>query len=320
MNPDIVPGSDPTLPVHGIESPYRVGGYCLRHISWPAIFAGVVAAMALQVLFMLLGAALGFAVFTPLNDPNPMTNFAAGAAVVEGISAVFSLWFGGWVAGRFTSSIHSSACLHGFVVWCSATVLGVALVSGGAAVTFSGLSKVVGGGLSMAGKPLSGMAEHAADAAKSATQHSNATISSFVDEASNSQPAGATPAANIRAKRNIGLALARLFDPSQKSNMSDNHAAAVKTLVDDAGMSQADAEKTVTDWTASYERLQAQIAEAKEQAEAKAREAADQASKDLAVLSLCAFIALVIGAISASIGGCHGARAARLCDSRRTVA
>ena len=70
-----------------------------RHLSWAAIIAGLVAAMALEALFVLLGAALGFAIFSPLTDPNPGANFGAGAAVVEGVSAVVSLWFGGWVAG-----------------------------------------------------------------------------------------------------------------------------------------------------------------------------------------------------------------------------
>jgi hypothetical protein len=73
-----------------------------RSVSWGAISAGIAAALAMQVLFMLLGAGLGFAIYTPLTDANPIANLGAGALVVQGISAVFSLWFGGWVAGRFT--------------------------------------------------------------------------------------------------------------------------------------------------------------------------------------------------------------------------
>ena len=71
-------------------------------VSWAAIFAGLSAALALQVLFMLLGAGLGFAIYSPLTDSNPVTELGTGAMIIQGISAVLSLWLGGWVAGRFT--------------------------------------------------------------------------------------------------------------------------------------------------------------------------------------------------------------------------
>jgi hypothetical protein len=74
--------------------------------------------------------------------------------IIEGISAVFSLWFGGWIAGRFTPE-GARACgwLHGFCVWAAATVAGVMIVSTGAGWALGDLSKLVGGGLSLAGKP-----------------------------------------------------------------------------------------------------------------------------------------------------------------------
>src|ERR1700710_2966843 len=71
-----------------------------RSVSWGAIFAGWTAATSLQVLSIMLGAGLGFAIYEPMTDENPVASVGKGAIVVQGISAVFSLWFGGWVAGR----------------------------------------------------------------------------------------------------------------------------------------------------------------------------------------------------------------------------
>jgi hypothetical protein len=319
--------TESTLPLS--QDPIITGTslHCGRHLSWAAILAGLVAAMALQILFMLLGAALGLAVFSPLTDRDPASNFAGGAVAIEGISAVVSLWFGGWVAGRLTPiGVLSTGWLHGFLVWCSATVVGVFVVSTGAGWAFSGLAKVVGGGLTMAGKPAAAAVSSAADAAKEAAQTSKSTIASFVNEGSSTQttgssgqPAETTSAAGIRSKRELGLALTRLFDPSQKANAADNKAAAVKVLVDDAGMSQADAQKEVDDWTASYDRLQAQIADAKNQAEAKAREKADEASKGMAIFSSCSFIAFLIGAAAATWGATHGVRVARRFEASSRV-
>jgi hypothetical protein len=281
-------------------------------LSWASIIAGIVAAMALEVLFVLLGAALGFAIFSPLTDPNPAANFGAGAAIVEGLSAVVSLWFGGWVAGRVSPiGVRTTGWLHGFLVWCGATVVGVLAVASGAGTAFSGVSKMVGGGLSTAGRPIAAAAGHANDAAKDALQHSKATVSSFVDEAASNPGPNGTPATGIRTRRDVGLALGRLFDPAQKANMAENKAAASKVLVDDTGMSQADADKTVNEWSDTYERLQAEITDAKNQAEAKARVEADEASKTLSILSGCAFVAFLIGAAASTAGASHGVLCAR---------
>lgn len=306
----------PPTPYREVPVSAPVAGACSsRNLSWAAIIAGLVTAIALEVLFVMLGAGLGFAIFSPLTDPNPAQNFGAGAAVIEGISAVVSLWFGGWVAGRLTPvGVQRTGWLHGLVVWCSATVVAVAIAFTGAGWAFNGLSKLVGGGLSMAGRPAAAAATQAADAAKDALQHSRATVSSFVDEAASTPAPGATAASGIRTKREVGLALGRLFDPSQSANTASNRDAAVKVLVDDAGMSQADAEKAVSDWTASYQRLQAEVADAKNQAEAKAREEANDASKTLSVFLSCYFVAFVIGAAAAVSGGSHGTCVARRYD------
>ena len=44
-----------------------------RSVCWGAIIAGVMAALALQVLFMMLGAGLGFAIYSPLTFSSPMS-------------------------------------------------------------------------------------------------------------------------------------------------------------------------------------------------------------------------------------------------------
>lgn len=280
-------------------------------ISWSAIFAGLTAAIALQVLFVLLGAGLGFAIYNPLSNDNPVADLGTGALVVHGVSAVFSLWFGGWVAGR-SSSIYGRTAggLHGFVVWCAATVAGVLMVSAGAGWVLGDLSKLVGGGLSLAGQPAAEVAGGATDAAKDAAKQSSDTLASFTEEALGGQRAGTPPQANVRAKREISLAAARLFNPLQKDNVSANRAALVKTLADTAGMSEADANALVTSWIESYDRLKADLAATKDAAEAKAREAAEKSADALAIFSLGTFVAFVIGAIAASCGGRHGARIA----------
>ncbi len=280
-------------------------------LSWAAIFGGLTAAMAMQVIFMMLGAGLGFAIYHPISSDSPVEDLGNGAVVIQGISAVFSLWFGGWVAGRFTPVVSRAAGgLHGFLVWCSATVAGVLIVSLGAGWMVGDLSKIVGGGLSAAGKPAAAAVGAGADLAKDAAKQSTDAIASFTDEAVSNLPADTAKAKSVSAKREIGLAVARLFNPAQKGRMADNQAALTRVLVDQAGLKQEDADRLVREWSDSYNRLSADLADAKKQAEEKARVAADKAAHALAMFSLGAFVAFVLGAISAAVGGRHGAAVA----------
>jgi hypothetical protein len=280
-------------------------------VSWPAILAGLVAALSLEVVFMLLGAGLGFAIYTPLTDENPIANLGTGAVVIQGVSAVFSLWFGGWIAGRFTPmGSRLTGAIHGFIVWSAATVAGILVVSAGAGWALGDISKIVGGGLSLAGKPAAAAVSGATDLAKDAVKQSGDTLSSFTDEAIGNRTDRGTPGSAIRAKREIGAALGRVFTNSEAPTSPANRAALVKALVDNTGLSQADAEKQVADWSASYDRLKADLKAAKDEAAAKARVAADEAADALAIFSFCAFAALALGAIAATFGGEHGANAA----------
>ena len=99
-----------------------------RALLWGAILAGAVTALALQIVLMMLGAGLGLAVYNPITNDNPLTEFGAEAAVIQGITAVLSLWAGGWVAGRFLGRAGlTDGPLHGFFVWGLATIVAMAV-------------------------------------------------------------------------------------------------------------------------------------------------------------------------------------------------
>lgn len=300
----------------------------LRHhhttsLSWAAILAGVAAALAAQVLFVMLGAGLGFAIYHPITNDNPVADLGTGAVIIHGISAVVSLWFGGWIAGRFTPFVsRASGGLHGLLVWCAATVLGIVVVATGAGWIMGDLSKLVSGGLSAAGKPAAALAGAGADAAKDAAKQSSDTLSSFVDEAVASRQGGAnTPASasSVAAKREVGLAVARLFNPMNEEKMAENKTALTNALVNQAGLSPTDADRLVRDWSDSYARVKADLAAAKEQAAQTAKVAAEEAAKVLTIVSLATFFAFVLGAAAAAGGGRQGALAAFRHDYGATV-
>ncbi len=272
-------------------------------LSWRAVAAGVTTTIAVQIVLMMLGAGIGLAAFNPAADGDGIASFGAGAAVVQGISAVLSLWAGGWIAGRFLGDAgERSGRLHGFIVWCAACVLSVLILATGAGWALGGLGKTVGGGLAVAGQPVvSGLSEMAKEAA-----NSNKTMfSSFTEEGSSMTPTVKTGADSIRTKRELSQAIGRLFT-ADAAVLPARQQAVVKLMVEAQGVPEPDARRTVDGWVASYQTMKADADAAMKALEAKTREAAEKSANALAVLSLCYFAAFVLGAVSASIGGAHG--------------
>jgi hypothetical protein len=283
-----------------------------RPLFWGAIFAGAVAALALQIVLMMFGAGLGLAIYNPISNDSPVASFGAGAAVVQGLSAVIALWAGGWVAGRFLGRAGlKTGGLHGFMVWSLATVIAIIALSTGAGWALGDLSKIVGGGLSIAGKPAAA-AGGLTEMAKNALDRNRSMLASFLDEGLANRPSGKTPADAIRAKRDIGFAVTRLFTASDAA-MAENQKALITVLVDEQGMTEADARKMVEGWSASYEKLKADLDATKEAIAQRARELAEKTATALSILSLCYFAAFVLGAVFACLGGKHGGA----CASKR---
>jgi len=124
----------------------------LRRISWGAIFAGVVVVVALQLLFTVLGIGIGAGAVDPLADPDPMSGLGFGAGIWFVLTALISLFVGGWVAGRLAGMKRKTeSTLHGLVTWGLATVLGFWMVTTAAGNLLGGAANVLGQSVAIAG-------------------------------------------------------------------------------------------------------------------------------------------------------------------------
>lgn len=273
--------------------------------SWGAVWAGTIAGLAVHFLLVMLGTATGLGAANPATDDNPIATFSVGTAVVWSISALISLWVGGWVAGRYAARGHRvTGCVHGFLVWCVATVIGLLMVVSGAGALVGGAARIAGEGFSALGKPLAG----AADLAKSAVEQNASTLKSMVDEVTESARARNGGASVAAAQREVGMAVRQLFRDGGNIRDPQSRAAVVQALTQSAGMNEAEANRLVDRWIVSMERMRAQFEEAKTAAAAKAREAADKAAEGMARAALWTFIGFVLGAAAAAWGGLIGAR------------
>jgi len=122
-------------------------------ISWGAIFAGAVCALALQVVFTLMTAGMGLS----MAQDGEFGGVGVGTGVFFAVTAVASMFAGGSIAGRLSGAAAlPSAVLHGIVVWAlvmlgvtwmGVSATGAALRGAGAAVQATGgaVGTVAGG-------------------------------------------------------------------------------------------------------------------------------------------------------------------------------
>jgi hypothetical protein len=240
-----------------------------------------------------------------------------GAATAWTICALTAMLAGGWVAGRLITRDRATGWIHGFMVWSVSTAAMILMILLGAGALFGGATFLGGKSLDFAGRPVAAVASESAELAKDATERGDAMLSSFAEEASTSPASAQDPAASIRAKREVGFAVARLFRPGNDVNSPENRAAVVNSLVTYSGMTEAEATQRVNEWTATYNQLRADVESAKLAAEQKAREAADAASKALSIAGLCTFFGYLMGAFIASIAGNWGPSVAPAMSRRR---
>ena len=121
----------------------------LRHpahtlISWPAVIAGAVVAVAVGAMLNLLGVALGASTFNPYDfDGGNVSEFTAAAGLWMAFANAIALFAGGAVATRAAKyADHHKGALHGLAVWALAFLLAITVASAAGA---GGVAAVLGG-------------------------------------------------------------------------------------------------------------------------------------------------------------------------------
>lgn len=113
-------------------------------ISWPAVIAGAIVAVAVGAMLNLLGVALGASAFNPYDfDGGDVGEFTAAAGMWMAFANAIALFVGGAVATRAAKyADHHKGALHGLAVWALAFLLAITIASAAGA---GGAAALVGG-------------------------------------------------------------------------------------------------------------------------------------------------------------------------------
>jgi hypothetical protein len=119
------------------------------HVSWRAIFAGVLVALAVELLLTLLGFAVGLTAFRPTGEIARSVGLGIGLwLIITAIASVFAgAYFGSRVAG---DPWKGDGVAHGVMVWAGFSLLSLWLVG-------SGLGKILNTATGLAGSATSSM-------------------------------------------------------------------------------------------------------------------------------------------------------------------
>lgn len=294
-------------------------------LCWGAVLAGAVAALSAHLLITLFGIGLGVQLIDPITDAEPAEKFSIGVGIVWSVSALLSLWIGGWVAGRLTPEPNRRlGRLHGVLVWSLATVIAAFVFTSSAGTLVGGVAKLTGKTVAVAGQAGGAALGASGDAVKKIVDDNGDLLGSFAREiAPDAGPNGANanngPQIRPGARREISWALVRFFSLDQNARSAEARDALVKTIAANAGLSEADAARRVDEWVASYDRVQADLKQLAERAEQKARKAADAAADYLTQVAVWTFIAFIVGAVASACGGSSGAKCRRENDAPSVV-
>jgi hypothetical protein len=83
-------------------------------VSWSAIFAGAITALAVYLLLSVLGVALGLSVSGTVGS----TELGVGAAIWAVITTLLALFLGGWITSQCTvGENRMEAVIYGVILW-----------------------------------------------------------------------------------------------------------------------------------------------------------------------------------------------------------
>lgn len=289
-------------------------------ISWGAVLAGTVAAIAIQIGLAQLCVAAGLAMYTPFQPAEPTGAIAMGTIIAWVICALLGLFAGGWVAGRLAHfQSQTIAGLHGMLVWGTGAVIASGVVALTVAALAGGAAKVATEGVKVAaqsaeaiGSTVASVAAPSWDAVRDQLKEAGSKVAAAAKE-------GELETRYADQSRTMDLA-GKFFTVDKQQRLTPAERDELATLLaPQLGIRKESAVKTLDQWERSWDAGVARYEAAKEEAKAKAQEAAIAAKKFTAAAAAISFGLMLVGLIAAIAGGIFGSHCFRREEERNSL-
>lgn len=266
-------------------------------LSWGAIFAGVVIAVAVQLVLGILGAGIGLTMVDPVQGTTPgAAGFGIGAGIFWLITTVLALGAGGYAAAR-VAGVHErfDALVHGLVVWGVTLILTLYLLTSAVGGIIGGAFRTIGSVAGAAGSTVGAAAPTAASVAGIDRSDVRSEAAAYLSDAP-SDPAQMT---SEQAQKEIAKELPALARGGAEGQQAESRI--VDIVAGQRKISRPEAQAQVT-------RARQQFVRTKDQAVATAKSATDKAAGAAAGTSFVLVLALLVGAGAAGFGATAATR------------
>ena len=284
----------------------RLGKSATR-LSWGSVVAGVVIAVAVQLVLGLLDAGIGLPMVDPVEGTTPgAAGFGIGAGLYWLTTTIVALGAGGYAAAR-VAGVHErfDALVHGLVVWGVTLILTLYLLTSAVGGIIGGAFRTVGAVAGTAGSAVGAAASVAPVAAsaagvdagdvKDAARDVRSEAAAYLSDAPN-DPAQMTPE---QAQAEIAKQLPALARGGAEGQQAESRI--VDVVAAQRKISRPEAQAQVT-------RAKAQFVQTKNEAVATAKSATDKAAGAAAGTSFILVLALLVGAAAAGFGATAATR------------
>lgn len=264
-------------------------GLPISSLSWQGIIAGEFAAIALQLLFNLLGIGVGASSINAAQGDQPGQGMAIGAVIWFILSWILSLAIGAWIACQFSvNTDRRSGALQGLMVWSVASLVLIYLLSTAAGNLIGGTASVIGRTASLVGSSAKSSAPGVAGLVSRAVGKTPADISAQAGQI----------ASDPKFQQVIG-------DAVQSGRFSQpDRDALVSLLVNQAHMSPDEANQNIDKW-------QLELINGAKSAKETALKVEDKTAAGVSATGFGSFFSLLLGLAAAIGGGVLGAKPRR---------
>ncbi len=301
----------------------------MKRVSWGAIFAGAVSAVALTALLSLLGLGIGFGAVDP-EQSGAMNDVPKVTLAWWAVTSIIATGIGGFVAARLAGIPRSmTGALHGLAVWAVATLVtlwlatsavGTVLGAAGSVVsttarTAGSVVGTVGGAAIDAGGAVAPSGDQVADARSQVEREAQEIASSAgigqsnVEAAEDAVGQAARNAAMQpgQAGEELDLLIDRLFEGPDAALSPQDRDRLIDEIAARGGLSRGEAEDVADRWQAQANSAGDRAGTTFRQVRTRAGEVSGDVFDALSVAAWGMFLISLAGLIASLLGAALGA-------------
>jgi len=267
----------------------------ISRVSWPAIFAGTTIMLITLMLLSLLGIGVGLGAINPAEEVNPMEGIGTGTLIWWVISNLIAVFAGAYVAAQLANvNFKFAGIFHGILSWSLYALISFWMMTTAVGGVISGAGGIVSKGLTTMG---SGVSELASSVGQGDTDKLKQMIQQSIAQ-EKGQPGDTIKKFDI----DVMAVVQDVFFENGQFRTNVQREEVERSVARNSTLSKEDANAATDAILGKYEEAKLQWQEMKPKIKQEAQQVAGVASK----ASIWSFVALLLGLITAGIGGRAG--------------